>query len=88
MFWSPLETGVLWRPDGPFLKWKAQEIRRSILFHGELVTFNLHFPEIRKVCICMSPPWTTELGYGTTDADAGVGIGLKSGIQKFDKKQL
>ena len=29
-----------------------------------------------------------ELGYGTTDADAGVGIGLKRGIQKFDKKNI
>ena len=29
---------------------------------------------------------TTELGYKTTNADAGVGIGLKMGIQKFDKK--
>ena len=28
---------------------------------------------------------TTELGYGTTHADAGVGIGMKRGIQKFDK---
>jgi hypothetical protein len=29
---------------------------------------------------------TTNIGYGTTNADAGVGIGVKGGIQKFDKK--
>ena len=27
---------------------------------------------------------TTNTVYGTTNADAGVGIGLKRGIQKFD----
>ena len=27
---------------------------------------------------------TTNVGYGTTNADAGVGIGMKRGIQKFD----
>ena len=29
---------------------------------------------------------TTNVGYGTTNTDAGVGIGLKRGIRKFDKK--
>ena len=29
---------------------------------------------------------TTNVGYGTTYADAGVGIALKRGIQKFNKK--
>ena len=28
----------------------------------------------------------TNVGYGTTNADAGVGIGMFRGIQKFDKK--
>ena len=31
---------------------------------------------------------TTNIGYGTTNADAGVRIGIKRGIQKFDKKLL
>ena len=31
---------------------------------------------------------TTNVGYRTTNADAGVGIGLKRGIQKFDNKIL
>ena len=31
---------------------------------------------------------TTNMGYGTTNADAGVGIGLKGGLQKFDPKRL
>ena len=31
-------------------------------------------------------PGTTRSGYGTTFADAGVGIGLNRGTQKFDKK--
>ena len=31
---------------------------------------------------------TTALGYGTTNADAGVGIGLRGGIQKFDKQTI
>ena len=40
---------------------------------------------------CQGPPdnlitqRNTELGYGTTNADAGVGIGiLKGGFEKFD----
>ena len=27
-------------------------------------------------------------GYGTTNADAGLGIGMKRGIQKFDKTYI
>ena len=30
---------------------------------------------------------TTNTVYGTTNADAEVGIGLKKGIQKFDKRK-
>ena len=35
-------------------------------------------------------PWSgsTNVVYGTTFTDAGVGSGLKRGIQKFDKKTL
>ena len=45
----------------------------------------------------MGGPWdhgwsigygTTELGYGTTNTDAGVGIGLKRGIENFIKKAI
>ena len=31
----------------------------------------------------MANPWTTNVGYRTTNADAGVGIGMKRGIRKF-----
>ena len=29
---------------------------------------------------------TTNVGYGTTNADAGVGIGMLKGIRKFENK--
>ena len=33
--------------------WKAQKLRRIILLHGELLTFNLYFLKIHKVFISM-----------------------------------
>ena len=31
---------------------------------------------------------TTDIGYETTNTDAGVGIGMKGGIQQIDKKEI
>ena len=43
---------------------------------------------IRGMSISDAGYGTTNVGYGTTNADAGVGIGLKRGIQKFEKKAI
>ena len=37
-----------------FKLWIAQKLLRIILLHGELVTFNFHFPKAQKVLISVS----------------------------------
>ena len=57
-YWENLQVGVWWGLPVHFYALKfanrgAQKLRRIILLHFGLITFNCHFPKIQTFLICM-----------------------------------